>query len=263
VGGGGGWVPTHYHVTPNSCWGWIEVEVELGCDNIFGQFINNQEHPPAQPRSEEKNFQNFGKMKAMSKTYFHSFDLSGFWKTVLMEGVLKSLLVSKISIFHNLILPSSVPAPAQLDWVSLNITSRPASQPPSHPPTRNSFKFNSNVNQIIQTRFTQLKMEDYLNLFVNGRRPQLFVNGRQPQLVSKWKMTSTFLWLEGDLNCVNVRQIILLVNGRQLFFYVKGRQPQSFNLKRKMTFFLPSKSSLVSLAKPELGTALPQLVYIF
>ena len=80
-------------------------------------------------------------------------------------------------------------------------------------------------------------MEDDLNLFVNGRRPQPFVNGRQPQLVSKWKMTSTFLWLEGDLNCVNVRQIILLVNGRQLFFYVKGRQPQSFNLKRKMTFF--------------------------
>jgi hypothetical protein len=30
--GGGGWLPTHYHVTPNSCWGWIEVEVELGCD---------------------------------------------------------------------------------------------------------------------------------------------------------------------------------------------------------------------------------------
>ena len=91
-------------------------------------------------------------------------------------------------------------------------------------------------------------MEDDLNLFVNGRRPQLFVNGGQPQLVSKWKMTSTFLWLEGDLNCVNVRQNIFLVNGRQLFFLCKRKTTSIIQFKTEDDLFLPSKSSLVSSA---------------
>jgi hypothetical protein len=52
-------------------------------------------------------------------------------------------------------------------------------------------------------------MEDDLNVFKNGRRPQFFQrwkttliffkNGRQPQFFQKWKMTSTFDQMEDDL----------------------------------------------------------------
>ena len=47
------------------------------------------------------------------------------------------------------------------------------------------------VNQSIQIRLPQLKMEEKLNFFENGRRPQLFL---------KWKVTSIFLEMEDDLN---------------------------------------------------------------
>jgi hypothetical protein len=56
-------------------------------------------------------------------------------------------------------------------------------------------------------------MEDDLNLFVNGRRPQLFVNGRQPQPFCKWKTNSIILKMEDDLK-----------------FVVHGRQPQPFGI---------------------------------
>jgi hypothetical protein len=54
-------------------------------------------------------------------------------------------------------------------------------QPASHPP-RIVSNSNSNVKRSIQTRFTQLKMEENFNFFVNGRRPQHFC---------KFKTTST------------------------------------------------------------------------
>ena len=59
-----------------------------------------------------------------------------------------------------------------------------------------------------------LKMEDDLNIFENGRRPQyfwkwkttsIFLNGRRPQYFLTWKTTSIFLKMEDDLNHFKVR----------------------------------------------------------
>ena len=66
------------------------------------------------------------------------------------------------------------------------------SLPPASPPGI-LINMTSNVNQSIEIRFTELKMEDDLKCFVNGRRPQLFVNGRRPTFFCKWKKTSTLL----------------------------------------------------------------------
>ena len=44
-------------------------------------------------------------------------------------------------------------------------------------------------------------MEDNINIFSNGRQPQLFLlNGRLPQYFGKWKTTSIFWQMEEDIN---------------------------------------------------------------
>ena len=41
VGGVGGWFFSDYRVSPNFllCWGWVVVEVGLGCDNKYAYTV--------------------------------------------------------------------------------------------------------------------------------------------------------------------------------------------------------------------------------
>ena len=90
-------------------------------------------------------------------------------------------------------------------------------------------------------------MEDDLNYFLNGRRPQfLFVNGRRPQLfasmendlkfVLKWKTTSILVFQWNTIYSItNERQPqIFFANGRRPKLFLNRRQPQFF-CKLKMT----------------------------
>jgi hypothetical protein len=91
-------------------------------------------------------------------------------------------------------LPSSAKPQLQLFWLSvalLSLLNSPPSHPPSHPPIHPV-----KVSKQLSTAAGKLQMEDNLNFFVNGRRPQLFflieddlnilVNGRRPKFFGKW-----------------------------------------------------------------------------
>ena len=57
-------------------------------------------------------------------------------------------------------------------------------------------------------------MEDDLNIFLNGRRPQISENARRPQFYERKKITN-------------------FINGNQLQFFSNGRQPQKTIMQQK------------------------------
>ena len=79
-------------------------------------------------------------------------------------------------------------------------------------------------------------MEEDLNLWVNGRRPQF---------VGKWKSTLICWRLEDNPNFWQMED-------KHIFYVLNGRRPQ---LKVKLAY--------LALASTELGTAQPQLVPVF
>ena len=106
-------------------------------------------------------------------------------------------------------------AKLSFSWASIIISSLP----PSHPPGICS-NGTWNVNQSIRIRLTQLKMEDNLTFFVNGRQPQLFCT---------WKTTSIF--------CEKKNTSPFFVNGKQPQLFCKGRRRFHFRkLKTTSTF---------------------------
>ena len=64
-------------------------------------------------------------------------------------------------------------------------------------------------------------MEDDLNLFLNGRRPQFFGNGRQPQFFENWRRPQFF--------CEWKTTLMFLGNGRRPQVFKNGRRPQIFS----------------------------------
>ena len=69
----------------------------------------------------------------------------------------------------------------------------------------------------IEDNFNLEKMEDNLNIVGNGRRPQKISNGRQPRLFGKWKMTTIISdWKMTQLCWQIVNDLNIQANERQL-----------------------------------------------
>jgi hypothetical protein len=65
-----------------------------------------------------------------------------------------------------------------------------------------SCKWKTTSTKFVNGRRPQqnLKMEDDLQLIVNGRQPEKVVNGRQPQKICWWKTTSNKFLMEDYVN---------------------------------------------------------------
>ena len=69
----------------------------------------------------------------------------------------------------------------------------------------------------LKTRLIFWQIEDDINIFANGRRPQSLVNLRQPRYFGKWKTTSKLRQMEDTLNILTKYEIEFFLKSQDFF----------------------------------------------